>query len=390
VSVGNRTRPLRVRVITPFGTSATTGGAEKWLLTLLGATRDLAAQVEVLQEGPFAQELRDAGIPADVWATGPRVRDIAVTTLRLARRLRSDRPDVLLGNGVKAQLVAAGAGLLTGVPTVWAKHDHSFDRRLAVPLGRLSDRVVAAVEELGEPVQRPDVVVVPPPASPEQPASRDEARRHLAALGLTWDERPTLVMAGRLVPYKGVDDAVTALAHPGAEAWRLVVIGADDHSSPGETDRLQRLAGALGVADRVTWLAPVDRLSHWLAAFDALAVLTKPAGRRTPGKEGFGTVAFEAMVAGVPVVAGTPGATSRRLENRAGITVPSASPEGVAAALGRLTSPQTRAEMGAAAREIVRDHPGPEECADRLVATLRDAARTRVDRPEAAVQPSAS
>jgi glycosyltransferase involved in cell wall biosynthesis len=366
-----------VHVVTPFGTSRTTGGAEKWLFTLLGAARGLEARVEVLQEGPFAAELRDAGIPVEVRPTGPRPRDVAASALGLARRLRRDRPDVLLGNGVKAQLVAVGAGLLTGVPTVWAKHDHSFDARLAVPLGRLSHAVVAAVEELGEPVRRPDVVVVPPPAVGEPPASRDEARRHLATLGLGWDERPTLVMAGRLVPYKGVDDAVSALAHPGAESWRLVVIGADDHSSPGETDRLQRLARSVGVADRVTWMPPVDRLSHWLAAFDALAVLTKPAGRRTPGKEGFGTVAFEAMVAGVPVVAGTAGATTRRLAGRAGVAVPSADPVAVAAALGRLASPATRAEMGAAAREIVRGHPGPEECAELLVRTLADAAGRR-------------
>jgi glycosyltransferase involved in cell wall biosynthesis len=80
------------------------------------------------------------------------------------------------------------------------------------------------------------------------------------------------------------------------------------------------------------------------------------------------------MVAGVPVIAGTGGATSRRLAGRGGIAVPSASPEAVAAALGRLSSASVRAEMGAAAREIVSGHPGPEECAERLVRTLADAA----------------
>jgi hypothetical protein len=368
---------LRVHVVTPFGTSATTGGAEKWLHTLLGASDRLQPQVTVLQEGPFAKELVEAGIDARVLVTGPRIRDIARSALSLARVFRTERPEVVLGNGVKAQLVAVGAGLLAGVPTVWAKHDHSFDAQLAVPLGRLSHRVIAAVEELGEPVRRPDVVVIPPPMSLDRPAPRPEARRHLQGLGLQWDERPTLVMAGRLVPYKGVDDAIVALSHPGAEAWRLVVVGEDDHSSPGETERLRRLAGDTGVADRVTWAAPIDRLSHWLAAFDALAVLTKPAGPRTPGKEGFGTVAFEAMVAGVPVVTIEGGAAGRRLERRAGLTVPAASPQHVAAALRRLSDQRTRAAMAGAGREIVLGHPGPHECAERLAGTLEVVAGSR-------------
>jgi hypothetical protein len=33
--------------------------------------------------------------------------------------------------------------------------------------------------------------------------------------------------------------------------------------------------------------------------------------------------------------------------------------------------------MGRAGQDIVRDHPGPEECARRLVETLTDAARRR-------------
>jgi glycosyltransferase involved in cell wall biosynthesis len=80
----------------------------------------------------------------------------------------------------------------------------------------------------------------------------------------------------------------------------------------------------------------------------------------------------------VPVIAAGGGAVVRRLQNgRAGITVPPGDPDAVAAALGRLADPAIRADMGAAARTIVADHPDVHECAALLVRTLREAAAGR-------------
>jgi glycosyltransferase involved in cell wall biosynthesis len=365
-----------VLVVSAYGVF---GGAESWLAYLLEATDRLDAEVVLLQDGPFRERLEALGVPVTVHAAGTSPLSLTGPVRWLTRELRRRRPDVVLANGIKAQLVAGPAGRLAGVPTVWAKHDHSFDRWLAVPVGRLSTRVVAAVEELGEPVRRRDVVVVPPPVL-GPPASRAAARAHFADLGLALDERPTVVMATRLVPYKGVDDAVAALALPGGESWRLAVVGDDDPSSPGETERLRGLARTAGVADRVVFAGWVERASHWLAAFDAIAVLTKPGGRRTPGKEGFGTSAFEAMLAGVPVIGVEGGAVVRRLEGRAGYGVPAADPAAVAAALGRLADPAARAAAGRAARELVAGHPDAARCAELLVEVLADAA-SRARRP---------
>ena len=363
---------LRVLVVQAFGEN---GGSESWLLRLLDATDALDVQVVLLKDGPLREQLTDRGIPVDVWPVGRQPYDLVAPVVRLARRLRRDRPDVVLGNVLKAQLVAGPAGRLAGVPTVWAKHDHTYDRWLARPVARISDRVVAAVEELAEAARRDDAVIIPPPRPDQEPASREQARAHLAGLGLPLGERPVLVMAGRLVPFKGVDDALTALARPEASPWELVVLGADDYAAPGETARLRALADALGIADRVRFFGHLPGASHWLAAFDALAVLTRPAGRRDPGKEGFGTSAFEAMLAGVPVVAVDGGAVVRRLDGRAGIGVPPADPAAVARALGVLAEPAARAAAGAAARELVADAPDAATCAALLVEVLNDAAR---------------
>jgi len=80
------------------------------------------------------------------------------------------------------------------------------------------------------------------------------------------------------------------------------------------------------------------------------------------------------MLAGVPVIATGGGAVTRRLEGRAGTAVPTGDPAAVARALGRLTDPEVRRSAGAAAREIVAQHPDAAECARLLVRVLRDAA----------------
>lgn len=363
---------LDVLVVQPY---AENGGSEGWLLRLLDATDALDVRVLLLKDGPLRAELERRGIPVEVRPVGTSPVDLVVPVLRLAARLRRERPDVVLANVVKAQMVAGPAGRLAGVPTVWAKHDHGFDGPVTVALGRLSTRVIAAVEELGAAVRRHDVVVVPPPRPDEPPAGRSDARRRLAEFGVPFDDRPTAVMAGRLVPFKGVDDALHALAQPAAAAWRLVVAGADDHSAPGETERLRSVARQAGVGDRVIFAGHVPEIARWLSAFDALLVLTRPGGRRNPGKEGFGTSAFEAMLAGVPVVAVEGGAVVRRLEGRAGIGVPPGDPAAVAAALGRLDEAAVRSDMARAAHEITARAPDAATCAALLVEVLHDASR---------------
>ena len=364
---------LRVLVVQPFAERG--GGSESWLLRLIDAQDELSLSFVLLKDGPLRDELEARGLRVVLHPVGNQPWQLAAPIGWLARSLRRNPPDVVLGNVLKAQMVAGPAARIAGVPSVWVKHDHNYDELLAVPVGRISSRVIGAVEELAAPTKRSDAVVIPPPRPDTEPASRDRARTEMRARGIPLDDRPALVVAGRLVPFKGVDDAVRALARPGAEDWTLVVIGEDDHAAPGETERLREIAGGEGVGDRVHFAGHVPGVSHWLAAFDALAVLTRPGGHRSPKAEGFGTSAFEAMLAGIPVIATGEGAVTRRLDgDRAGAKVPVNDPEAIARALARFADPAARAEAGAAARSIVEDHPTAAECADMLVRVLRDAA----------------
>lgn len=104
---------------------------------------------------------------------------------------------------------------------------------------------------------------------------------------------PTVLHVGRLIPRKGVDRLLRAVAAASATAdLRLVVVG----NGP-EEGRLRRLADELGIARRVEFRGFVDQpeLPAMYAAADifALSTLDDP----------FAMVLLEAAAAGLPVVA---------------------------------------------------------------------------------------
>jgi glycosyltransferase involved in cell wall biosynthesis len=361
---------LRVTVVTPF---AVLGGAERWLLQVLDATDRLEVSVVLLAEGPLRGELERRGIPVTVVPTGRRGREVAWSAATVATRLRRHRPEVVMANGVKAAAVAVPAGRLAGVRVVWVKHDLSFDARLARPLGRAADHVVAVSDGVAAAVRRPDVTVIPPPRPAWRPAGRAEARRFWDGLGMAVGGGLTFAMAARLVRYKGVDDAIRALALPGAERWSLAVIGGDDPSSPGEAGRLRVLAAAGGVGARVRFAGEVADAGRWLAGFDAVAVLTRRDARGFGG-EGYPLAAIEALSCGVPLIGTGETPALRELATLAGRVVDAGDPAAVARALGALSDPAAREAAGRAGRRFAAGHPDAGVCADRLAATLAEVA----------------
>jgi glycosyltransferase involved in cell wall biosynthesis len=166
--------------------------------------------------------------------------------------------------------------------------------------------------------------------------TREAAR---AALELT---RFTALCLGRLVPIKGLDDAVRAIARrPDAE---LLVAG----SGP-ERQRLESLAAATGARVRFTGHVEGERKRLLLRAADAFVLPSvEEAGRR----EGLPTALLEAMAAGLPVVATRTGGVPELVrEGEDGFLVPMRRPDALAAALTTLAADRARAEaLGAAAR----------------------------------------
>ena len=186
------------------------------------------------------------------------------------------------------------------------------------------------------------------------PGGRQEARQ---ALRLAADEFVVL-QVGRMVPRKGIDNVVRALAlladEPGLPRARLLIVGGDaaeaDEAATPEIGRLRRLAGELGIADRVQFAGrhAAPALRRFYVAADVFVT--------TPWYEPFGITPLEAMACGTPVVGSAVGGIQHSvLPQVTGHLVPPNDPPALAARLAELRrDPVRAAAMGRAGVERVR------------------------------------
>ncbi|MCW2890056.1 MAG: D-inositol-3-phosphate glycosyltransferase [Streptosporangiaceae bacterium] len=109
--------------------------------------------------------------------------------------------------------------------------------------------------------------------------------------------RPRVLSLGRLVPRKGVDTVIEAMAHvPGAE---LLIAGGPpmpELDRDPEVRRLRDLAQARGLTDRVVFLGQVPHEDAAALMRSADVIVS------VPWYEPFGIVPVEAMACGVPVI----------------------------------------------------------------------------------------
>ena len=131
---------------------------------------------------------------------------------------------------------------------------------------------------------------------------------------------------GRLVPQKGYDVLLRAVAALGSADIRVRVVG----EGP-ERGTLERLAESAGVADRVTFEGWRDDAPAVLASFDVLVLPSRD--------EGFPLSIVEAMLAGVPVIATDVGSVGEAItDGETGLLVPPDDPTALATALSRLAA----------------------------------------------------
>ncbi|MCC3300839.1 glycosyltransferase [Arthrobacter sp. zg-Y895] len=166
--------------------------------------------------------------------------------------------------------------------------------------------------------------------------------------------RRRIAAVGRLVPRKGVDLAIRALAllrDEGLEDVELLIVGGSSDSAGLESDpearRLLALARSLGVADRVLLRGQVPREQMPAVLRSADAVVC------APWYEPFGIVPLEAMACGVPVVASAVGGLiDTVVHGRTGLHVPPRDPAALAAALSELLqNPRYARRLGAAGKQ---------------------------------------
>ncbi|MBF6327801.1 glycosyltransferase [Nocardia transvalensis] len=150
-----------------------------------------------------------------------------------------------------------------------------------------------------------------------------------------------LVSVGRMVPRKGFDIAIRALAElPDTE---LIIAGGTEEEAE-EATRLRRIAAEAGVADRVRMLGQVPRTAMPALLRSADAVVC------TPWYEPFGMVPLEAMACHLPVVAtAVGGMIDTVVDGVTGRLVASLDPHAIAEALRPLLTDHTLREVWGAA-----------------------------------------
>jgi glycosyltransferase involved in cell wall biosynthesis len=285
----------------------------------------------------------DAGIGA--W-----LRRRLVASTRLGEEIRRFRPDVVLSNAVELPRL--------DVPSVVIAHDFAFGRAADAPreprdllrragwwwTGRratlavaVSEVTRAALADLGWPADRIRVVRGGVDLARFSPAgqSADDA----AWVGLPPGLRVAVI--GRLVPEKGVEDAIAGLAGALAGGLTASMVIAGSVVEPAFVDRLRAAARGLPVR----FLLDPDQVAPVYRAADVALFPTRV-------REGLGLAAIEAMACGLPVVHADDPAVVEATDGL-GVVVPRRAPAAISAALRRLAGGDAlRAQLGAAGRAL--------------------------------------
>jgi glycosyltransferase involved in cell wall biosynthesis len=303
------------------------------------------------------------------------LRDL-VATLRLARLIRRERPDILHTHTAKAGTVGRVAAVLAGrhAPpiVVHTFHGHVLrgyfgplrsrfflllERWLAArttALIAVSPQVRDDLVALGvAPRERFAVIRLGIELDERVAGSQDgrlESRRYL---GIP-PERFAVGWIGRMTAVKRTDDVLLAfkrLRDDGVDAVLCMVGDGPDR------EQLERRAHELGIVRDTLFLGYQEDVAPFYAAFDALVLPSS--------NEGTPVSAIEALAAGRPVVATRVGGVPDVVHDAEdGFLVEPGATDDLADRLGRLArDPALRERMGAAGRERVL----PRYAVDRLV-----------------------
>lgn len=153
---------------------------------------------------------------------------------------------------------------------------------------------------------------------------------------------PRLLTVATLIPRKGQDLLVEALARLGDRKWTLDLVGDDRH--PAYAAALRLRIAALGLDDRIALhgAVPHGDLDRFWRAADLFVLPSR--------HEGWGIAYLEAVRWGLPVIGTTAGAIPEAVPAEAAVLVPHDDLDALTGALARLLDePGTRTRLAAGA-----------------------------------------
>lgn len=353
--LASEARRTRVLVLVD-AIGARVAGAESFAVGLAAALPRERFKVTVCASREVIGDLPDALVDSDLgFLCLERGRDGLKphAFVRLARRLRRDRIDVLHAHKFGSNVWGTLLGRLCRVPVIVA-HEHTWSYE-GEPVRRLLDRhlvgrfasVFVAVSSVDaermtsvEKVPPEKVVVLPTAFIPRPPGPHSDVRTEL---GLRASE-PLLVTAAFLRPQKALDVLIDAfaLALNKVPAAHLVIAG----TGSCEAD-LRRHAAASGVADRVHFLGVRNDVAAILETGD-VAVMSSD-------YEGLPLFALECMAHRTPLVSTDVGGIRDILEEDESVLLaPPRDPHALASQIERvLLEPATREKLVAGAQERI-------------------------------------
>ena len=328
------------------------GGKESVVRLLAIGQRDRghAVRVAAIVNGPgrahpFVVELKAAGVEVVPLALPSRAyfRERALVAELCARY----RPSVVHTHGYRADVLDGGVARRQWIPTVTTVHGFAagdWKNRLYERVQRIAfrsfDAVVAVSRPLAENLRadgvRPDRIhLVPNAYTAGRMLDRESARRELSV-----SEGEFVVgWVGRLSSEKGADVMVDAVARLTDVPLKLLVFG-----DGREREALSARATALGAAARIRWHGIVHDAASRFRAFDVFVLSSRTEG--TP------IVLFEAMAAGVPIVATGVGGVPDIVSSTEALLVPPEDSAALAEAVRQVyREPNSAATRARAARE---------------------------------------
>ncbi len=328
------------------------GGGERHVVDLAAALWRRGHDVSVVSStgGALASELKETGVPARHLLNRLAKRRMSLAyAWKLRQLVRRGRYDVVHSHMYASNVAAALTTLGTGVPLVLTDHSEGTWRG---PLARWGSRLVYRrarhviavskpiqrwlVGSCRVPLQRTTVISGAITIAPEC----DPAR--LPPLPAELRDWPLVGVVARLLPEKGVSNFLEAVARvaPQCPEAGFVVVG----DGPLREELLVRRK-ALGIEKSVHFLG--FRLDA-REIISCLHLLVAPSS-----SEGSPLVIFEAMSAGVPVIATSVGGIPDQvMDGQTGLLVPPNDPVALGEAiLSLLRAPRRARQMGAAGRQ---------------------------------------
>jgi glycosyltransferase involved in cell wall biosynthesis len=330
-------------------------GAERQLTLLASALPRDEFEIRVIalnRGGPYADELRAAGIRVDV--LGKRFRFDPLTWVRLRASLREFQPDIVQSFLFSANayvrlpgIVSPGCKVIVSERCVdsWKSGwQLAVDRRLVSRTSAMtanSRSVAAFYRDVGIPAE---LITVIPNAMPMPPAGYTR-EQSLKILGLE-PHHKVVGFAGRLAPQKRLRDVIWAfqLLHQVVDDVRLVLIG-----EGSQRDELAELSKSFGCREKIVFAGHRPDAYSLMAAFDAFVLASE--------FEGMSNSLMEAMSLGIPCVVSDIAANQELVahEQTGLVFPPGKSPDLTKSLVRLLQNPDMSKQLGEAGRHLIRE-----------------------------------